>query len=80
MHLCISVGSNPSQKYQLSTGKTELTIKNVQKPGDSCSITCETGNVIFDVNGQDRYVQSYGSATLRIIGEKNFFFVFDAKL
>ena len=61
------IGSSPSQKYQLSDDKTVLTIKNVQKPGDSCSIMCEAGNVIIDDNGDDKFVMSYADASLRII-------------
>ncbi|XP_052101640.1 uncharacterized protein LOC127735500 [Mytilus californianus] len=58
--------SNLSHKYQLSADKEILTIKSVKYPEDSSSISCETGNVIFDMNGEDSYVRSYAYAFLRV--------------
>ncbi|VDI29840.1 Hypothetical predicted protein [Mytilus galloprovincialis] len=59
--------SNFSHKYQLSADKEILTIKNVKYPEDSSSISCETGNIIFDRNGEDSYAKSYAYAFLRVM-------------
>ncbi|XP_063434962.1 neuroglian-like [Mytilus trossulus] len=59
--------SNFSHKYQLSADKEILTIKNVKYPEDSSSISCETGNIISDRNGEDSYAKSYAYAFLRVM-------------
>ncbi|XP_063408326.1 neuroglian-like [Mytilus trossulus] len=61
------IGSSSSQKYHLSDDGTILTIKNVQNPGDSCNIMCQTSNVIIDVNGDDAEASTYADAFLRVI-------------
>ncbi|XP_076082728.1 neuroglian-like [Mytilus galloprovincialis] len=61
------IGSSSSQKYHLSDDGTILTIKDVQNPGDSCNIMCQTSNVIIDVNGDDAEATSYADAFLRVI-------------
>ncbi|CAG2257759.1 unnamed protein product [Mytilus edulis] len=59
--------SNFSNKYQLSADNKVLTIKSVKYPEDSSSISCETGNVIFDQNGEHSYVRSHAYAFLRVM-------------
>ena len=73
----MTVGPDPSQKYELSADRSVLTIKKVQKPGDSCAIMCKAGNVIFDSIGNDMYSEKYADATLRIIGKLVYSVVWD---
>lgn len=61
------IGSSSSQKYHLSDDGTILTIKDVQNPGDSCNIMCQTSNIIIDINGDDSEATSYADAFLRVI-------------
>ncbi|CAG2257758.1 unnamed protein product [Mytilus edulis] len=67
IYINVTYDSNFSHKYQLSADKEILTIKNVKYPEDTSSISCETGNVIFDRNGEDSFVKSYAFAFLRVM-------------